>query len=204
MPSQAPATISNNSLKRIQASERRWRMYEMVLQGASYREIATKEKTVPSIVKDGVDWCLDELAKLHAGPASERLRTLYTQRYELMFRVAFAKAITGDDEAFDRCLALLAHLRKLNGADIPERTVHEINARIVASMTKREATVIEAQMGTTERALELLPLMREAGILTDDVLDALRAMAGPQSKNGYELALPPSLGSNHNGSDSSG
>jgi hypothetical protein len=148
----------------IAREERWWDIYAAVVAGGRYHDISSAMGIGTATVKRAVDWCMAETAKTRGGPASERLRNLYNDRYERLWRSVFPRAIDGDMDALDRCVRLLASLRQMNGADVPERIVHEISAYLLKSIEERRDITVNLGLGTAERLQEILPLMHQLGI----------------------------------------
>ena len=144
--------------------ERWWDIYAAVVGGGRYHDIANGMGIGTATVKRAVDWCMAETAKTRGGPASERLRNLYNDRYERLFLSVFTNAINGDVDALDRCIRLLSSLRKMNGADVPERISHEISAYLLKTTEEKREITLNLGLGTEERLQQILPLMKELGV----------------------------------------
>ena len=154
----------HNMTKQIAMRERWWDVYAAVIAGGRYHDIAGAMDISTATVKRAVDWCMAETAKTRGGPASERLRTLYNDRYERLWLSVFSKAVAGDMDALDRCIRLLASLRQMNGADVPERIVHEISAYLLKSIEEKRDITVNLGLGTAERLQAILPMMHQLGI----------------------------------------
>jgi hypothetical protein len=148
----------------IAREERWWDIYAAVVGGGRYHDIANAMNIGTATVKRAVDWCMAETAKTRGGPASERLRNLYNDRYERLFLSVFSQAVNGNPDALDKCIRLLASLRKMNGADVPDRVVHEISAYLLKSVEEKREITVNLGLGTAERLQEILPMMQELGI----------------------------------------
>jgi hypothetical protein len=153
-----------NKSEQIAIRDRWWDIYSSVVAGGRYHDVAQVFSISSATVKKAVDWCMAETAKNRGGPASERLRNLYNDRYERLFLVAWNQAINGDLTAMDKCFQILAHLRKLNGADVPERITHEISAYLLQSFQEKREITVNLGLGTAERLQEILPMMNDLGI----------------------------------------
>lgn len=174
----------DRTAKRAKVYERYYRLYGMVLAGASYAQVASQENTSTMIVKRAVDWAMEQTALRHMGPATEKLRAFYTARYERLLLAIWPNALSGNMDAMDRVVTILAHLRKINGVDIPERIVHELNARVLAFLRHEGVVNVETSpavmvMSSEERLKQLLPMLRQLGQLPDELLDQLRATPAP-------------------------
>ena len=85
-----------------------WDIYAAVVAGGRYHDVANAMNVGTATVKRAVDWCMAETAKVRGGPASERLRNLYNDRYERLFLAVYTKAINGDMDAMEKCIRVLA------------------------------------------------------------------------------------------------
>ena len=154
----------HNMTKQIATRERWWDIYAAVVAGGRYHDIAGAMNVSSGTVKKAVDWCMAETAKARGGPASERLRNLYNDRYERLFLTVYTRAINGDLDAVDKRIRVLASLRQMNGADVPDRVVHEISAYLLQSVQEKRDITVNLGLGTAERLQEILPMMKELGI----------------------------------------
>ena len=148
----------------IAREDRWWDIYAAVVGGGRYHDVANAMGIGTATVKRAVDWCMAETAKTRGGPASERLRNLYNDRYERLFLAVFTQAINGDSDSIDKCIRLLSSMRKMNGADVPERISHEISAYLIKSIEEKRDITVSLGLGTEERLQQILPLMKELGV----------------------------------------
>ena len=143
----------------IAREDRWWDIYSAVVGGGRYHDIANAMGIGTATVTRAVDWCMAETAKTRGGPASERLRNLYNDRYERLFLSVFTNAINGDVDALDRCIRLLSSLRKMNGADgfkTAQSIIKGDKSEYGAALTQEEYTKAEPKSaGTTDAAPDM-------------------------------------------------
>lgn len=136
-----PLQNSELSPERLRAKERRLRVFDMRLLGATLRQIGDKLGVSHETVRTDLRKALDELTELEREKA-DNLRTLDLARIDTAIRALAPKVMEGDLQTVDRWLKLLERRSKLLGLDAPQQL--EVASNDLAGKTDEELEAIIA------------------------------------------------------------
>tara|TARA_R100000152_G_C6782229_1_gene219152 strand:- start:7414 stop:7896 length:483 start_codon:yes stop_codon:yes gene_type:complete len=130
----------------VNAQQRRYRVLQAVLAGASERQIAEQEGVARSLINRDKKKVLSDLAKEHIGLADE-VRSVQMERYNQIMLRWWQRAMSGDKEATDVILRVMKEINVINGV-IPDKPLISFNQLNVG--TEFITFNIEANDDTTE------------------------------------------------------
>lgn len=113
------ATYGQSSQKQFLANQRRFRVLESVLAGASERQIAEQEGVSASLIHKDKKKVLSDLAKEHIGLADE-VRAVQMERYNQIMLRWWDRVLHGDKEATEIVLKIMKEINVINGV-IPDK-----------------------------------------------------------------------------------
>ena len=104
--------------------ERRMRVLQAKVAGASVRQIAETEKLSVGQVQKDVQRALGELAREHVGHA-DHVRALQMERYNQLLLRWYNRALNGETEAVKVVLNIMDKISQINGV-IPDKSLISI------------------------------------------------------------------------------
>ena len=111
--------MAGQNVKRINAQQRRYRILQMTLAGATQRQIAETEGISHGLVSKDLQIVLGELAKQNTGNADE-VRVLQNERYKAAALRLWEDAMRGDLKAMELLLKVWDKINIINGI-IPDK-----------------------------------------------------------------------------------
>ena len=111
--------MTTQKTQRINAQQRRYRILQMTLAGATQRQIAETEGVSHGLVSKDLQIVLGELAKQNTGNADE-VRVLQNERYKAIVLRLWELAMSGDMKAMEMLLRVLDKINIVNGI-IPDK-----------------------------------------------------------------------------------
>lgn len=113
------------SALKFNAQQRRYRILQSVLAGASERQIAEQEGVARSLINRDKKKVLADLAKEHVGLADE-VRSVQMERYNQIMLRWWQRAMSGDIEATNIILRVMKEINTINGV-IPDKPLISFN-----------------------------------------------------------------------------
>tara|TARA_Y100001963_G_C6777577_1_gene448121 strand:- start:2102 stop:2581 length:480 start_codon:yes stop_codon:yes gene_type:complete len=110
---------------KFNANQRRYRVLQAVLAGASERQIAEQEGVSRSLINRDKKKVLADLAKEHVGLADE-VRSVQMERYNQIMLRWWQRAMSGDIEATNIILRVMKEINTINGV-IPDKPLISFN-----------------------------------------------------------------------------
>ena len=117
--------------KEIELKERRYRVLQAKIAGASVRQIAEQEGVSPASIQKDVSRSLGELAREHVGHA-DVIRAVQMERYNKLLYTYWDQAINGDVESVKIVLVIMDKVSAINGV-IPDKSMIQVNSYNVNS-----------------------------------------------------------------------
>ena len=117
--------MSTSKAMQVNAQQRRYRVLQAVLAGASERQIAEQEGVARSLINRDKKKVLSDLAKEHIGLADE-VRSVQMERYNQIMLRWWQRAMSGDKEATDVILRVMKEINVINGV-IPDKPLISFN-----------------------------------------------------------------------------
>ena len=111
--------------KQFLANQRRFRVLESVLAGASERQIAEQEGVSASLIHKDKRKVLADLAKEHIGLADE-VRAVQMERYNQIMLRWWDRVLNGDRDATEVVLKIMKEINVINGV-IPDKPLISIS-----------------------------------------------------------------------------
>jgi len=108
----------------IARQQRRMRVLQAKVEGASVREIARRESVSLGVIQKDVQRALGELAKEHVGHA-DQVRALQMERLNALLETYYPLALTGDTESANMTLRIIDKISQINGV-IPDKSLVSI------------------------------------------------------------------------------
>lgn len=117
--------MANSKALQVNATQRRYRVLQSVLAGASERQIADQEGVARSLINRDKKKVLNDLAKEHVGLADE-VRAVQMERYNQVMLRWWQRAMQGDVEATNVVLRVMKEINVINGV-IPDKPLISFN-----------------------------------------------------------------------------
>ena len=144
--------------------ERRMRVLQAKVAGASVRQIAETEKLSVGQVQKDVQRALGELAREHVGHA-DHVRALQMERYNQLLLRWYNRAINGETEAVKVVLNIMDKISQINGV-IPDKSLISIQNSF--NVDKTPVTfIIEGANDNSDDKIPETAVILEAG--TSDI-----------------------------------
>ena len=146
----------------IARTERRMRILQAKVAGASVRQIAETEKLSVGQIQKDVQRALGELAREHVGHA-DHVRALQMERYNQLLLRWYNRALAGEVEAIKVVLTIMDKISQINGV-IPDKSLISIQQNSF-NVDKNPVTfVIErSNNGNTDDKIQETAVVLEAG-----------------------------------------
>ena len=146
----------------IARTERRMRILQAKVAGASVRQIAETEKLSVGQIQKDVQRALGELAREHVGHA-DHVRALQMERYNQLLLRWYNRALAGEVEAIKVVLTIMDKISQINGV-IPDKSLISIQQNSF-NVDKNPVTfVIErSNNGNTDDKIPETAVVLEAG-----------------------------------------
>ncbi len=138
------------SKEKMRAKERRQKVLDMRLLGASLRRIADKIGVSHETVRNDLQKALEELSETERAKA-EHLRGLELQRLDVALNAIGSKVLEGDLGAIDRWLKISERRARLLGLDAPDASNIHVTGSALTEMSNDELRRIVA---ARQKALE--------------------------------------------------
>jgi len=138
------------SKEKLGAKERRQKVLDMRLLGASLRRIAEKIGVSHETVRGDLQKALEELSETERAKA-EHLRGLELQRLDVAVNAIGSKVLDGDLGAIDRWLKISERRARLLGLDAPDASNIHVTGSALTEMSNDELRRIVA---ARQKALE--------------------------------------------------
>jgi hypothetical protein len=100
--------------KEIERTQRRYRILQAKVAGASVRQIAEQENLSVGMIQKDVQRALADLAKEHIGEA-DQIRAIQMERYNQILLRWYNRALAGEPEATKIILAIMDKINQING-----------------------------------------------------------------------------------------
>jgi hypothetical protein len=117
--------------KEIELKERRYRVLQAKIAGASVRQIAQQEGVSPASIQKDVNRSLGELAREHVGHA-DVIRAVQMERYNRLLLTYWQRALNGDVDATKIAITIMDKISSINGV-IPDKSMIQVNSYNVSS-----------------------------------------------------------------------
>ena len=108
---------SRSPKQQLTLAERTKQELQLLLAGASYREIAEAVGVAPSTVHDDVQRALRDIPRREA----DELRQVEVERLDRLQRAVWADAVKGDLPSVDRAVRIIDRRAKMLGLDAPQQ-----------------------------------------------------------------------------------
>tara|TARA_Y100000593_G_scaffold94069_1_gene191461 strand:- start:757 stop:1233 length:477 start_codon:yes stop_codon:yes gene_type:complete len=148
----------------IERQQRRFRILQAKVAGASVRQIADQESISVGMVQKDVQRALGELAREHVGHA-DHVRALQMERYNQLLLRWYNRALGGETEAVKVVLNIMDKISQINGV-IPDKSLISIQNSF--NVDKTPVTfIIEGANDNSDDTIQKTPTILEAG--TSDI-----------------------------------
>jgi len=108
----------------IARQQRRFRVLQAKVAGASVRQIAEQENVSTALIQKDVQRSLGELAREHVGHA-DTVRAMQMERYNQLLLRWYNRALNNDPDATSLVLKIMDKINQINGV-IPDKSMIQI------------------------------------------------------------------------------
>ena len=145
----------------IERQQRRFRILQAKVAGASVRQIAEQESISIGMVQKDVQRALGELAREHVGHA-DHVRALQMERYNQLLLRWYNRALNGEVDAIKVVLNIMDKISQINGV-IPDKSLISIQQNSF-NVDKTPVTfIIEGANDNSNNKIQETPTVLQAG-----------------------------------------